>query len=122
MWANSVFLSPRPRYEPRPRYLNTSVEVFKYLDRGFLKPAIPRSRYLNTSAEVFKYLGRGLYKPSVEGLTSPRPRCIFLFLPKCACQKVLPRSVDSPLGFGESIRVLVKWLIECEPMTYSQLS
>ena len=86
MRAKSIFLSPRPRYEPRMRYLNTSVDVFKYLDRGFVKPAIPRSRYLNTSTEVFRYLGRGF----------PRPRCVFLFLPKFTCQKVLPRSVDSP--------------------------
>ena len=42
MRAKSIFLSPRPRYKPRPRYLNTSVEVLKKpqprvckaLDRG----------------------------------------------------------------------------------------
>ena len=42
MRAKSVFLSPRPRYKPRPRYLNTSTEVLtrprtrvcKSLDRG----------------------------------------------------------------------------------------
>ena len=42
MWAKSIFLSLRPRYEPWPRYLNTSVEVLtkprprvcKSLDRG----------------------------------------------------------------------------------------
>ena len=44
----------------------TSIEVFKYLDRGFNKPSVegftnPWSRYLNTSTEVFKYLGRGSY-------------------------------------------------------------
>ena len=73
MRAKSVFLSPRPRYEPRPRYINTSVEVFKYLGRGFVKPVIPRSRYLNTSTEVFKYLGRGLDKTSIE-ILRPRSR------------------------------------------------
>ena len=55
MWAKSVFLSPRPRY------LNTSVEVFKYLDWGIAGFKNPRSRYLNTSTEVFRYLGRGSY-------------------------------------------------------------
>ena len=49
---------------------------------------MPRSR-----AE--QNLSRGLDKTSVKGLLNPRPRCIFLFLPKCACQKVLPSSADS---------------------------
>ena len=44
------------------------------------------------------------FKTSVEKL-KPRSRCIFLFLPKSACQKVLPRSADSPVGNGLKIKV-----------------
>ena len=51
MWAKAVFLSPRPRY------LNTSVEVLTG----------PRSR-------VCTSLDRGFNKPSVEVLLIPRPR------------------------------------------------
>ena len=78
----------------------TSVEVFtnprsrfQYLDRGLINTSTegwrkPRSRALLT-------LGRGI-KTSVEGLRKPRSRYVFLVLPKSACQKVLPRSMDSP--------------------------
>ena len=31
-------------------------------------------------------------------------------------------ALQHQLGFGESIKVLVKWLTKCEPMAYSQLS
>ena len=80
--------------------VNTSVEVFTnprsrfwYIDRGLVNTSTegwnePRSR-------ASKNLGRGI-NTSVEGLTSPRPRYVFLILAKCACQKVLPRSMDSP--------------------------
>ena len=57
MRAKSIFLSPRPRYEPRTRYLNTSVEVLTK----------PRPR-------VCKALDRGFNKPSVEVSLRPRPR------------------------------------------------
>ena len=39
---------------------------------------------------------QAMIRGDLEGLKSPRPRCVFLFLPICACQKGLPRSVDSP--------------------------